>query len=291
MERPQLKATPAVHVSQDDVRRLCEFLYRRTGMLFADSKRYYIDRRLAERITATGSPSFQSYFAALRADAEHEIEHLVNSFTVNETYFNREEHQLRCMTSSLLGEIAGRKKSGESIRIWSIPCSTGEEPYSIAIWLMENWSEVDKYNIEIVGSDIDTRALKAAAEGIYGDRALMRLSQNVIKRYFKALDANRYQIDPGLRGSIQFTRANLIETADMMQFRNFDIVFCRNVLIYFDDASRRVAAENLYDCLQPGGYICLGHSETMSRISTLFSVCRFQDAIVYRKPEADHDGP
>ena len=290
MEHPQLHAPRAVHVSQDDVRRLCEFLYRRTGMLFADSKRYYIDRRLAERITATGSESFQSYFAVLRADSEHEIEHLVNAFTVNETYFNREEHQLRCMTSSLLGEITRRKASGDAIRIWSIPCSTGEEPYSMAIWLMENWDDVDKYNIEIVGSDIDTRALKAAAEGIYGERALMRLTQSVINRYFKPLDDNRFQIDPGLCESIQFTSANLIDTAEMKYFRNFDIIFCRNVLIYFDDASRRLAAENLYDCLRPGGYICLGHSESMSRISTLFDVCRFQDAIVYQKSEADNDG-
>jgi chemotaxis protein methyltransferase CheR len=290
IEHPQLHVPRAVHVSQDDVRRLCEFLYRRTGMLFADSKRYYIDRRLDERIAATGSESFQSYFAVLRADAEHEIEHLVNAFTVNETYFNREEHQLRCMTSSLLSEITRGKAPGEPIRIWSIPCSTGEEPYSMAIWLMENWDDVDKYNIEIVGSDIDTRALKAAAEGIYGDRALMRLTQKVINRYFKPLDGNRFQIDPGLCESIQFTSANLIDAAEMKYFRNFDIIFCRNVLIYFDDASRRLAAENLYDCLRPGGYICLGHSETMSRISTLFDVRRFQDAIVYQKSEADHDG-
>ena len=121
----------------------------------------------------------------LRSDADHEIEHLVNAFTVNETYFNREDHQLRCMTSDLLGNVIRGRQPGESIRIWSIPCSTGEEPYSIAIWLMENWKEVDRYNIEIVGSDIDTRALKAAAEGIYGDRALMRLSRDVIDRYFK----------------------------------------------------------------------------------------------------------
>ena len=135
--------------------------------------------------------SFQSYFATLRSDADHEIEYLINAFTVNETYFYREEHQLRCMTSDLLGEIVRRKKPGEPIRIWSIPCSTGEEPYSIAIWLMENWSEVDRYNIEIVGSDIDTRALKAAAEGIYGNRALMRLPQDVIGRYFEAVDGER----------------------------------------------------------------------------------------------------
>jgi chemotaxis protein methyltransferase CheR len=276
----------AVHVTQEEVRRLCEFLYRRTGMSFDGDKRYYIDRRLAERIAATTSGSFQSYFAMLRADAEHEIEHLVNAFTVNETYFYREDHQLRCVTSDLLKEILKHKKIGDAIRIWSIPCSTGEEPYSIAIWLMENWGGVDDHNIEIVGSDIDTRALKNAAEGIYGRRALMRLSSDVIRRYFEQLEGDQVRIDPGLRDSVQFTRTNLIDVQEMANHRNFDIIFCRNVLIYFDDVSRRIAAENLYDCLRPGGYICLGHSETMSRISPLFSVCRFSDAIVYQRPEA-----
>ncbi|MES2193683.1 MAG: protein-glutamate O-methyltransferase CheR [Pseudomonadota bacterium] len=280
-------APHSVHITAEEVQRFCEFLYRRTGMSFTEGKRYFIDRRLEDRIEATGSPSFQAYFSLLRADADHEIEHLINSFTVNETYFYREDHQLRCMTASLLGAIVGRKKPGGTVRIWSVPCSTGEEPYSIALWLMENWPEVDNYNIEIVGSDIDTRALKAATEGIYGDRALMRLSRDVIERYFMPVGDGSHQIDEGLRNSIEFTRANLIDPRDMAQFRGFDLIFCRNVLIYFDDASRRQAAENLYDCLQPGGYICLGHSESMSRISPLFRVARFPDAIVYQRPEAD----
>lgn len=275
-------------ITPDEVQRFCEFLYRRTGMSFSESKRYFIDRRLNERIAATGSNSFQAYFSLLRADAEHEIEHLINSFTVNETYFYREDAQLRCLTSDMLDAIVRRKAPGEAIRIWSVPCSTGEEPYSIALWLMENWPQVDNYNIEIVGSDIDTQALKAAAEGIYGDRALMRLTPDIVDRYFTRLDEGRHQIDEGLRGSISFSRVNLIDSADTARQGLFDVVFCRNVLIYFDDASRRVAAENLYDCLQPGGYICLGHSESMSRISPLFRVCRFPDAIVYQKPEADH---
>jgi chemotaxis protein methyltransferase CheR len=287
MEVPKVQAAHAVPVTQDDVRRLCEFLYRRTGMSFDDNKRYYIDRRLADRIAATRSISFQSYFAMLRSDAEHEIEHLVNAFTVNETYFYREDHQLRCMTSHLLRDLLSRKKIGASIRIWSIPCSTGEEPYSIAMWLMENWSEVDSHNIEIVASDIDTRALKAAAEGVYGARALMRLPREVIERYFERIDEGRVRIDPGLRESVNFTLANLVDARDTALYRDFDIVFCRNVLIYFDDASRRVATENLYDCLCPGGYICLGHSEMMSRISPLFRVCRFPEAIVYQRPEAE----
>jgi chemotaxis protein methyltransferase CheR len=279
--------SPASRIRQEDVRRLCEFIYRRTGMSFAEDKRYYIDRRVEERIAATGTESFQSYFALLRADVEGEMEHLVNAFTVNETYFYREEHQLRCMTSHLLDAVLRDKPADEPIRIWSVPCSTGEEPYSIGMWLMENFGAVDRYTIEIVGSDIDTRVLEAAAEGIYGARALMRLSPDLIARYFEKLSDDRYRIDEGLRNSILFTAANLVDQKDMARHRNFDIVFCRNVLIYFDDASRRVAAENLYDCLRPGGYICLGHSETMSRISPLFRVCRFADAIVYQKPEIE----
>lgn len=289
MDDSKRGSSQPIHITSEQVQRFCEFLYRRTGMSFAESKRYFIDRRLEDRIVATGSSSFQEYFSLLRADADQEVEHLINSFTVNETYFYREEHQLRCMTESLLDDIVSRREPGATLRIWSIPCSTGEEPYSIALWLMENWPQVDNYNIEIVGSDIDTRALRAAAEGVYGDRALMRLSRDIIGRYFRPVTGGNHQIDEGLRNSIEFTRANLIDTKDMMQYRDFDLIFCRNVLIYFDDASRRLAAENLYDCLRPGGYICLGHSESMSRISPLFRVSRFPDAIIYQRPEADHE--
>ena len=112
-QRSEAHGSRAVRVTPEEVRRLCEFLYRRTGMLFDDNKRYYIDRRLIERIAATGSDSFQAYFAVLRSDADHEIEHLINAFTVNETYFNREEHQLRCMTSDLLGNIIREKTARE----------------------------------------------------------------------------------------------------------------------------------------------------------------------------------
>ena len=122
----------------------------------------------------------------MRSDFDREIEHLVNAFTVNETYFFREEHQLRCMTSDLLRSVIRDRRPDEPIRIWSVPCSTGEEPYSIGIWLMENFPEVDNYQIEIVGSDIDTRALASAAEGIYGARALMKLPRELVARYFEA---------------------------------------------------------------------------------------------------------
>jgi chemotaxis protein methyltransferase CheR len=272
-------------ITEDELRRLADFLYRRTGMVFTETKRYYVERRISERIVATSSQSFAGYFAYLRSEVRDEVEHLINAFTVNETYFYREDHQLACLSTDLLKERVATKRPGDTIRIWSVPCSTGEEPYSIAIWLLENWKDVDAYDIEIVGSDIDTRVLEAAVEGIFGKRALMRLSPELIERYFHGLDDERWQILDDLRQSVRFSRVNLIETKETRPQGRFDVIFCRNVLIYFDDESRRIAAENLYDSLLPGGFICLGHTESMSRISPLFEVCRYSGAIVYRRPQ------
>jgi chemotaxis protein methyltransferase CheR len=276
-------ADPA-HVTEDEFSRLSEFLYRRTGMIFADGKRYYVQRRLEERMAATASASFASYFARLRTDQNGEVEQFVNAFTVNETYFYREEHQLRCLTSALLGERVAARRRDQALRIWSMPCSTGEEPYSIAIWLLETWPQVDSWDIEIIGSDIDTRVIHAAQAGVFGKRALMRLSPALVAKYFVRLDEDRWQIIDDLRGSVRFSAANLVDPAEIRAHGRFDVIFCRNVLIYFDDASRRLAAENLYDSLMPGGFICLGHTESMSRISPLFEVRRFADAIVYQRP-------
>jgi chemotaxis protein methyltransferase CheR len=271
-------------ISEEEFRRLCDFLYRRTGMVFTETKRYYVERRVTDRMAATAATSFASYFARLRSDIGGEIEQFINAFTVNETYFYREDHQLQCLTNDLLAERTRLRPQSQTIRIWSAPCSTGEEPYSIAMWLLENWAQVDAYDIEIVGSDIDTRALEAAAEGVFSKRALMRLSPALIGRYFTALDGDQWRILDDLRGSVRFTAANLVESSETRPHGQFDVIFCRNVLIYFDDASRRVAAENLYENLAPGGFICLGHTESMSRISSLFEVRRFADAIVYQRP-------
>jgi chemotaxis protein methyltransferase CheR len=277
-------------LSEEDFRRLCDFLYRRTGMVFTEAKRYYVERRVLERMVATGATSFVSYFARLRNDIGGEVEQFVNAFTVNETYFYREDHQLRCLTTDLLADRLRDRKPGQPIRIWSVPCSTGEEPYSIAIWLLENWPLVDKYEIEILGSDIDTRVLERARGGQFPKRALMRLSPYLIEKYFAPAGGEEWKILDDLRESVQFSRANIVESRETRQYGRFDVIFCRNVLIYFDDASRRIAAENLYENLAPGGFICLGHTESMSRITPLFEVRRFADAIVYQRPAGVPNG-
>jgi chemotaxis protein methyltransferase CheR len=273
----------------DEIRLLCEFLYSRTGMMFGESKRYYIERRIADRMVATGMRTFPAYFAHIDSD-KGEVEHLINIFTVNETYFYREEHQLRCLSRSLLPSIVQNRKPGDLVRIWSVPCSTGEEPYSIAIWLLENWPMVDAYHIEIVGSDIDTRALLEAQDGNYGERALSRLPPDVIERYFEPSQDGQRRLIADLQESVRFTATNLVDAASVAAQGRFDIIFCRNVLIYFDDASRLLTANNLYGSLHPGGYICLGHTESMTRISRRFDLHRFEDAIVYQRPRSDRDG-
>ncbi|MGU3493688.1 CheR family methyltransferase [Xanthobacteraceae bacterium A53D] len=275
-------ATPG-HLRADELKRICDFLYLHTGMIFGETKRYYVERRVAERFAATRTSGFSDYFGLLRADSG-ERERLINAFTVNETYFYREDHQLACLSRSLLPDLVAGRTPGDKIRIWSAPCSTGEEAYSIAIWLLENWRLVDAYNIEIVGSDIDTDALNAAREGLYGERSVSRLSASLIEAYFEPAPNRHIRLIEDLKESVTFTKANLVDGEGLARLGTFDIIFCRNVLIYFDDLSRRTTAENLYARLNPSGYLCLGHTESMSRISDRFLVRRFEDAIVYQRP-------
>lgn len=282
---PASGKNPTSFLNADDLRRFCDFLYKRTGILYGESKRFYIERRLADRMQRTGTNTFSAYMAVVRAGGA-ETEQLINSFTVNETYYYRDDSQLRCLSRSLLPDIVSTRRPGDLVRIWSVPCSTGEEPYSIAIWLLENWELVDAYNIEIVGSDIDTRVLREATLGEYGERSLSRLPPDIVKRYFHTAGDGRWQIINDLRESVKFTQANLVDSVTTTAQGRFDIIFCRNVLIYFDEASRLAASHNLFQALNHGAYICLGHSESMSRISDRFDLRRFEDAIVYQRPEA-----
>ncbi len=262
-----------------------DYFYKRCGIYFDDSKRYFVDKRILSRIRATGQDTFRSYFSFLRFEqGNNELQHLVNLLTVNETYFMREEYQMRAMVNGALRDIVKQKKKGDLIRIWSLPCSTGEEPYSIAIYLMENWPDLEHYDVEVVGSDIDTRVLEKARKGCFSERSVKNLNSTQKRRYFKHdAENNKYQICDDLRDSVLFKSVNLNDDLSMSSFREFDLIYCRNLLIYFDDLSRQQAAERIYDALNPGGVLFLGHSESMSRISSLFKVRRYQDSTGYQK--------
>ena len=283
MKSSTLAPPPAI--TDADFQKFAEFFYRKTGIHFDEGKRYFVDKRLVDRIEATGAGNFRSYFVALRFEADGaEMQHLVNTMTVNETYFFREAYQFDCLVNSLLDEVASRKRAGSRIRIWSIPSSTGEEPYSIAIYLLERWAKIEQYDVEILSSDIDTSVLASAQRGVYSPRSVQHLPPAYLKKYFTRFGDDEWRISRDLVSVVEFSHVNLAEATDTRKFRDIDIIFCRNLLIYFDDLSRRVAAEALFDTMSPGGFICLGHSESMSRMSSLYTVRRFPDAMVYQKP-------
>ncbi|MDQ7048171.1 MAG: protein-glutamate O-methyltransferase CheR [Enterobacterales bacterium] len=275
-----------ITITSTEFAKFRDFFYRKTGIRFEDTKRYFVDKRLIGRMKKTGHDTFRSYFTALRFEASgKEMQQVINVMTVNETYFFREEYQLECMVESVLNEIMRNKPRGEDLRIWSIPSSTGEEPYSIALYLIEYWAKINDVDVEIVSSDIDTKVLERCKKGVYNQRSIKQLPPKLLKQYFTSQsDGQFYQIHEDLRASIDFTKVNLAEPSETRKYRNFDLIFCRNLLIYFDDASRRQAADVFFDALNPGGFIFLGHSESMSRISSLFKVRKFPKAIAYQKP-------
>ena len=271
-------------ISGEDFQKFREFFYRKTGIHFDTAKRYFVDKRLIERMQVTDNQQFRSYFTMLRFQASgEELQVLTNLMTVNETYFFREEYQFKCLVNSILPHIVARKRDEGPLRIWVVPCSSGEEPYTIAIYLLERWADIHHFDIEIIASDIDTQILGQARAGLYSERSVAQMPQPYLQKYFRRSAAG-YQISDELRSAVEFTRVNLSEPADTRPYRNFDVVFCRNLLIYFDDLSRRAAAETFYEALKPGGFICLGNSESMSRISSLYRVRKFPEAIVYQKP-------
>jgi chemotaxis protein methyltransferase CheR len=273
-----------ISITQEDFIKFREFFYRKTGIQFDDSKRYFVDRRLIERVEATDSGCFRNYFMMLRFEASgDEIQTLTNLMTVNETYFFREEYQFKCLINSILPELTKLKKDKSPIRIWSMPSSSGEEPYSIAMYLLEYWPGIEEWDVEIISSDIDTKILTQARRGCYSARSVGNLPKSLLAKYFRE-SRGEYQICEDLKQAVEFTRVNLMNAADVRGYRGFDVIFCRNLLIYFDDLSRRQAADTFYDALHPGGFLCLGHSESMSRISSLFQARKFADSVVYQKP-------
>ena len=244
MSSPSLaqNSGPALTITESDYQKFCEHFYRQTGISFGENKRYFVDKRLINRMRQTKTTTFDAYVAKLRGPGgSAEIEHLINHFTINETYFYREDNQLQCLVRGILPELVANRRRGERIRIWSMPCSTGEEPYSIAMYLLENWSQVDNFEIEIMGSDIDTEVLRTAEAGIYDTRSLHRLSQDLVRRYFVSVGRDGFRLIDDLRGAVRFTQVN---ASDKQAMRSYVPPGCHLLPQYADLLRRCVAAED-----------------------------------------------
>ena len=248
---PHVAQSDAV-LSDEEFAKFCEFFYRKTGIMFDAKKKYFAERQIIDRMNKTGCATFREDFSNVRFEASGaEMQRLVNQMTVNETSFFREDYQFKALVEGILPGLASRRKGSEPIRLWSVPCSSGEEPYSLAIYILEQWADADSYDIEIMASDINSTVLAQAAAGVYGERSLQRLSPDLIRKYFTRQKDREYRISGDLRGSIDFFQGNVVDPMFMRQFRNIDVIFCRNMLIYFDDKSRRETIEACTTACRP----------------------------------------
>ncbi len=268
--------------------KLRNFIYDKAGIFYETKKIYFVKKRLAKRMELNRLNLFEDYFSFLkfRDSLGGELQELLNLLTVNETYFYREENQLAAFSDFCLKAVldSKRKNGSKMLKIWSAGCSTGEEPYSLAIMLKEKMIDFAQWNIEIIASDIDTKVLSSAEEGIYDERSVRNIPEIIRNRYFSQSDGT-YRVSNDLKRLVKFKHLNLFDGSKMRLIRNIDFIFCRNVLIYFDDASKKAVVANFYDSLNPGGYIFLGHSESVTRIHTGFRVKRMGGLIVHQKPE------
>ena len=280
-------------ISNADFGRLRRLIYDVSGINLSNEKKTMLELRIKRRVRTLNLNSFAEYCEYLfgpRGQKE-EVVHLIDVVTTNKTDFFREAGHFELLAQRVIPDVWAGNPSGGQLLVWSAACSTGEEPYTLAMVLSEYALAHPGFRFQILATDVSTAVLAKAKLGVYSLEATSPVPRGLQRKYLmrsRDPESELVRVVPELRRLVEFRRLNFMDE-DFCLARKADVIFCRNVLIYFDDASRRGAAENLYDCLHPGGYICLGHSETMSRISPLFRVRRFADAIVYQRPEADHD--
>jgi len=257
-----------------------ELIYSKTGIVFEDKKKYFVENRIREHMDELGISSLKDYLFKLKTDKEI-LRQFISKITVNETYFYREFYHLKA-----LAHLVQREYSGYPIRVLSIPCSTGEEPYSIAIVLKEVLENPSKF--EITGVDVDINAIAKAKAGIYGKRSVSKLPVEYLEKYFSQ-EGDSWKIKNNIKSRVKFLEGNVLDRHFMSSLGKFHYVFCKNLLIYFDDKARIIAINNIYDVMIEGGYLFLGHAESISRSTSLFEPVKVEGTIVYRKPLEEED--
>lgn len=277
----------AENLSPEEFEILSNFIYHKSGIKMEANKAYFMNNRVQKRIRELKLKDASDYIRLLKyADKEgKELQELLNLITINETFFFRDFPQLEAFVECLKVLVAYKlERKDNSIRIWSAGCSTGEEPYTLSIILHEILESTKEWNLWITASDIDLNVLQKAGQGIYDPRSLKDVPIEYLNSYFTLdLNTGSYQVKNNIKSVVHFEHLNLNDKEKMRSNRNFDFIFCRNVLIYFDDESRRRVVENFYSSLNSNGYIFLGSSESMGRITSAFKLIRLNKYLVYCK--------
>lgn len=283
----KLRQTPPL--TSQEFTSLRDFIYSLTGIHIPEKRKYLLENRLGSRIKDLGLKSFAEYHRFLRSDPKRnqEIDTLCEKITTNETSFFRDTRQLQVVQDHVLRPLLNqRQKAGKKdLRIWSAGCSSGEEPYTLAMMLHEALRlSIIGWDIRITANDISRAMLTKATQGVYTSHALRTTPKDILAKYFTQ-EPRGNKIHPKVQKLVAFSRINLNDRAEIKKIPRSQIIFCRNVIIYFDEAMKKRVIKAFHDNLLPGGILVLGHSESIHKITRAFKPVIKQGGMFYQKAE------
>lgn len=269
---------PLLDTTFQDLR---DYIYEHSGIYISDTKKYLIENRLARILHDKKLSSFEEYTKVLKFCTNgDELARLFDAVTTNETYFFRESEQFNVFIEDLMPNILKQKKGMQSVKIWSAACSSGEEPYSIAMLLLDK--NLNNFQYEIHASDICEGVLSSAKKGLYSSYSIRNCPEPYLHKYFSR-DDQLFSLSPTVKKSVKFKKINLIDEKNVKTVRGMDIIFCRNVLIYFDAKAKQKVVSHLYNALNPGGYLIIGSSESLHSVTRAFRPNVIKKVIIYQK--------
>jgi chemotaxis protein methyltransferase CheR len=275
-----------LHMTDAEFRMVCELLRTHCGLHFGEESRYVLEKRLARRLRELGLGSFASFHLELRKD-DQELARVVDLLVTNETYFFREKNQLRALFEEILPDLR-RRTPEHPVALWSAGCSSGEEPYTLVMLALEAGMRPGE-DIKVYASDISRPMLQKARRGVYREASFRQTDPGLRERYFREKDG-QWQIVDGVKKHVDFIHLNLLDRSKIALLGSMDVTLCRNVIIYFDTPVKEQVIDTFEQKLRPGGYLLLGHSESLINISSAFELRHLRHDLVYRKP-APGDSP
>lgn len=279
-------------LSDIDFRQFSGLVYEKCGINLHRGKKELVRARLGRRLREGGFKDFKAYYRFLtQDDSGDELVQMLDAISTNLTSFFREERHFDFLIKEIFPTCIADQKAGRRrrLRFWSAGCSSGEEPYSLAIWLLEYFGDRALHEMKILATDISTKVLSKAKRGVYPAVRLEKISNALLRKYFRrgyGKHEGYFRVKPFLQEMIQFRRLNLIEPFPFK--RGFDLILCRNVMIYFDKSIQEALVNKLYDALCHGGYLFVGHSETLMGVDHRF---RYVRPSIYRKVRANEKEP
>jgi chemotaxis protein methyltransferase CheR len=270
-------------------RQIRDLVYKTSGIYKAEEKLYLLADGCGRRMKQLAARTPREYWDRLNAAPfrDAELRELLNEITIGETCLFRSQAQLDALRKVILPEIVAEKTKQitKRLRIWSAGCSTGEEPYTLAMNMLEETERLLKgWTVEILATDLNDRSIETAKAGVYGDYALRNTSELYRRKYFSPVDEKKLEVRPEVKKLITFNRLNLQDDSKMLFIKGMDLIFCCNVLIYFDAASKTKVVNNFFSKLNFGGYFFLGTSESLMKLSNQFHLIHFPGTIAYWKP-------